>query len=82
MYLRWERFFHCAKCGCYQVIYEQKVCGSAYNTGACLCAKCRALIQAVKVCHDYYRRGYCDGHDFPKYDQRKANGRFGFSFFF
>lgn len=71
MCLRWERFFDCAKCGCYRVIYEQKVCGGAYNTGACLCAKCRALIQAVKVCHDYYRGGYCEGHMIHQYSDQE-----------
>lgn len=50
---------------------EQEVCGGYYDTGGCLCAKCRAIIQAVKVCHAYSRAGYSEGHIIHRYSEQE-----------
>lgn len=62
-----KRFFDCAKCGYYRVVYEQEICGGSYDAGACLCEKCRATIKKVEVCHEYSRMGYSEGHPIHQY---------------
>ena len=50
--------FRCAKCQSYIFLSEKPVCAGLFATGECLCVNCQAIIQQVKVCHEYSRAGY------------------------
>lgn len=59
--------FQCANCRGYVFLLEKPACAGLFDTGGCLCAKCQAIIQQVKVCHEYSRAGYSAEHPIHKY---------------